>query len=155
MMNKQTQTRKTERGQAFMELAISLVFLLILLTVLVDLGWAFYTLIAMRDTVQEAAAYGSMCPQDPNLIETRLRESAVSPLDMTTVPSGDIDIEYINPDETPVTGAIERGDSIRITLNYNHEIIVPFVATFIGRTDYPLHVTVADTILKDDNFGCN
>jgi Flp pilus assembly protein TadG len=147
--------KKSERGQAFMELALSLVFLLVLLTVMVDLGWAFYTLIAMRDTVQEAAAYGSMCPQDPNLVETRLRKSAVSPLDISAVPVSDINIEYLKPDGTPVTGAIERGDSIKITLNYNHKIIVPFVATFIGMTEYPLHVTVADTILRNDNFGCD
>lgn len=147
-------SRKTERGQAFVELAISLVFLLVLFTVMVDLGWAFYTMIAMRDTVQEAAVYGSMCPMSETLIEKRLRKSASAPLDINTVPASDIDIDFVDP--VGNTGAAKvRGNSIRVTLRYNHQIVVPFAGAFIGTTSYPLEVTVADTILKENNKDCN
>lgn len=149
-----TRVKKSERGQAFVELALSLVFLLVLLSVLVDLGWAFYTMIAMRDTVQEAAVYGSMCPVDQNLIEERLRLSASEPLDMDTVDAADIDIDIVNPAGT-VVGTIARGNSVRVTLRYNHQIVVPFVSAFIGTSTYPLEVTVADTILKETNDDCD
>ena len=146
--------QKSERGQAFMELAISLVFLLILLTVMVDLGWAFYTMIAMRDTVQEAAVYGSICPDpaDDTKILERLRLSANAPLDINTISNGDIDIQYV---EVNGTTGIQRGDSIKITMTYHHQIVIPFVATFIGTDTYPLEVTVADTLLQNNDAKCN
>lgn len=154
MQHRKLIPHKTERGQAFMELAISLVFLLVLLTVLVDLGWAFYTMIAMRDTVQEAAVYGSICPDtaDDTKIVARLRMSASAPLDINTINSNDIDIQYV---EVNGTSGIQRGDSIQITLNYQHKIVVPLVATFIGKDTYPLHVTVADTLLQNNDSKCD
>ncbi len=158
MLKRSLRNKRTERGQAFVELALSLVFLLVLFTVMVDLGWAFYTMIAMRDTVQEAAVYGSMCPVNTSLIEERLRNSASQPLDMDTVSSADIDIEILNTAGSVVSytsANIVRGNSIRVSLRYNHQIVVPFVSTFIGTTSYPLEVTVADTILKTNNNDCN
>jgi len=149
MIKKIITRKKGERGQSFMELAISLTFLLVLLTVIIDLAWAFYTMIALRDAAQEAASYGSMCP-DANLIADRLRMSASAPLDMNDIPNDadHISIEFIDP----ITGgpaAGVHGNLVRVTAQVDHEIVVPFAATFLGRTTYPLRVNVADTIMRD------
>lgn len=161
--------RKSERGQAFLELAVSLMFLLILFTVLVDLGWAFYEMIAMRDAAQEAAAYGSMCP--PNItndvnavtkIKTRLKETAGSPLNLDKIvvdpsnPTNDtIVVKVINPSNPAETNpAPVKGNSVYVEFSYTHKIIVPLVSTFIGTTEYPLKVNVSDTILRNENTGC-
>lgn len=137
-----------------MELAISLVFLLVLLTVMVDLGWAFYTLIAMRDTVQEAAAYGSICPKNPDRIKERLLLTAEEPLDISAMDPNDISIVYLDSTGSASTGpTVDRGGSIQVRLDYDHQIVVPLVSTFIGRDVYPLHVTVTDTVLR--SAPCN
>ncbi len=141
-----------------MELAVSLTFLMILLTVMVDLAWAFYTLISMRDAAQEAAVYGAMCPGEDALVKDRLRESATSPLDLKVInPDSDIDVEWlkVNPDNTVEPAAPVKGNSVRVTFRYQHQIVVPFAATFIGTDRYTLSVNVSDTILRDETIGCN
>jgi Flp pilus assembly protein TadG len=155
--------RKSERGQSFMELAVSLTFLLILLAAVIDLGWAFYTMVALRDAAQEAAAFGSMCPNDFALIEDRLRESATAPLSIEDIDGGNIEICIIDPDAPPAlfacpgTGAaVKKGNSVRVTVRIQHEILTPFVGSFIGTQTYPLTVTVANTILREKPMDeCN
>jgi Flp pilus assembly protein TadG len=149
---------KSERGQSFVELAISIVFLLILLSGLIDFGWAFYTQIALRDAAEEAALYGSMCPNDESLIEDRLIASTDSPLDMADViAAGEYDICVIDdPGNPPASCAdapakvAENGDGMRIEITVQHTVLTPFVATFIGRTSYPLSVDVTNVIMRDD-----
>ena len=147
--------KNSERGQSFLELAISLVFLLILLAALVDLGWAFYTLIALRDAAQEAAVYGSMCPNHTDFIVDRLQTASNSPIDLSelTLENGQIVICVIDPanpvdscaDAPVITPQINY--NIRIEAEVTHTIHTPFAATFIGRTSYPLRVDVTDTIM--------
>ncbi len=143
--------RNGERGQSFVELAISIIFLLTLLTVMIDLGWAYYTLVAMRDAAQEAASYAAICPSfdgvnnPADYIRPRLKLSAAAPINMNDI----TDIKIEDVDSNGNTGAaIDYGNNVRITMKVDHQIIVPFAATFIGTTHYPLTVTVTDAILR-------
>lgn len=153
--------RKGERGQAFLELAVSLVFLLILLAAVIDLGWAFYTLIAMRDAAQEAASYAALCPvldgeTDKNYsgVETRLKASASAPLNINDINLDPIKdkIRWFEPDGvTPLadTDLPQRGDMVKVRFTVYHHILTPFVGTFIGTWEYPLEVEVADTVMSN------
>jgi Flp pilus assembly protein TadG len=155
--------RTGERGQGFMELAISLVFLLILLSVVIELGWAFYEMIALRDAAQEAASYAAMCPPaagdtiDPPtgnvaLIWDRLRLSATTPLDTDDLDYNGVTIEMLDATSgLPVTTP-ELGNTIRIEVTYGHKIKAPFVGSFLGRYEYDLVVDVSDTIMREE---CN
>lgn len=136
---------KNERGQSFMELAISLVFLLMLLSVVIDLGWAFYQMTALRDTVQEAASYGIMCP-DPAKIVYRLERSTSAPLNADDIVNSDIQVTSI-----PIGSAAawKKGSIVKVEITYEHDIMVPFLGAVIGRTTYPLNVDVSDTIMVD------
>ncbi len=138
--------QKSERGQSFMELAISIVFLLVLLSAVIDLGWAFYTMTALRDTAQEAASYGIMCPNE-DLIKQRLRLSATAPIRMEDIDSGDVLVTSV-----PVgsSAAWKKGSIVRVEVTINHTIMVPFLGSVIGRTTYPLKVDVSDTIMVDE-----
>lgn len=141
--------RRGERGQGFMELAISLVFLLMLLAVVIDLGWAFYELIALRDAAQEAASFGAMCPTNIPLVTERLRLSATTPLSMEDIPPANIQITIIDPANGNPT-AVARGMAIRVSATVDHDIMTPFLGAIIGRQTYPLNVNVTDTILRED-----
>src|SRR5574338_1021868 len=109
--------RRSEKGQSFVELAMTLVFLLVLLSATVDLGWAFYTMITLRDAVQEAAAYGSICAfnedsDGPNtdLIEQRLLLSVTEPIDMADVE--EVEISFINKAGVEVVKPVMGGSVV-------------------------------------------
>ncbi len=54
--------QKSERGQSLVELSISLVVLLYLLSGAVEFGLAFFQFVQLRDAAQEGALFGSMNP---------------------------------------------------------------------------------------------
>jgi Flp pilus assembly protein TadG len=150
--------KKPESGQSFMELAISLLFLLVLLAAVIDLGWAFYTMIALRDTAQEGASFGSMCPDNLARVEDRLLESATTPIRMEDLETGDIEICLVAPPPAAQpalfacvanSALAKRGNNVRVSLRIQHQILTPFVGSVIGTQTYPLTVTVSNTILVD------
>mgnify|MGYP001822952384 CR=1 FL=1 len=54
--------KRHEGGQSLIELALMMVFLLIMLAGVVDVGRALFTYIAIRDSAQEGALVGSITP---------------------------------------------------------------------------------------------
>jgi hypothetical protein len=106
-------------------------------------------MVALRDAAQEAATVGAICPTNQNIIKSRLRASAESPLDMSKLADSQIQIDIVNAVGT-VVNTVALGNSIQVTVTYQHEIVTPFVGSFIGTQRYPLKVSVADTILRLD-----
>jgi Flp pilus assembly protein TadG len=158
MFNRRVKIRKSERGQGFVELGLSLIFLVTLLSVVVDLGWAFFTLIALRDAAQEAASVGSICPKDEAKIRSRLRAAATSPIDMSKLEDSRIQICVFNPEVSPRTcintavtpNAVRMAYAVEVKITYQHDIMVPLVGAFINSQSYPLTATSVDTILTTD-----
>jgi Flp pilus assembly protein TadG len=58
--------RANERGANLVEAAVVVPLLVILLVVVVDLGRAYFTYIALIDAAREGARYGSAHPTDPD-----------------------------------------------------------------------------------------
>ncbi len=144
-----TRTRSGERGQAFVELSISLVFLLVLLSVVIDLGWALYTFIAMQDSAQEGAVFASMC-QNTSSILVRTKESTTAPLDANDIQ--DISIIYFDEDGNP-TGDVTYGATVKVTLTLEHKILAPFVGAFIGNEgSFPLTASATGTIMRLETY---
>ena len=141
--------QKNERGQSFLEFAVSLIFLLTLLAAAADLGSALFTMIALRDAAQEASVFGAICPNDLALIEKRLIKSATSPIDINDIDRDDIEICIVDPIHSSACGApIELGNSIKVSVTVQHKIVTPFVGSVIGTQSYPLTATVYNTILR-------
>lgn len=129
--------KKSERGQSLVELSISLVILLYLLSGAVEFGIAFFQFVQLRDAAQEGALFGSMQPTNTAGIVARVQGASNSPIDLTTI--------------TPVitySGAQCEGNAITVSLTYNHQIFMPFMPQILGRTNLPLTATVTDTILQ-------
>src|SRR5512138_2139704 len=80
---------KSERGQSLVELAISLVVLLYLLSGVVEFGIAFFQFIQLRDAAQEGALYGSINPQNDTGILARVRNASQQPIDLLNNTVGD------------------------------------------------------------------
>jgi Flp pilus assembly protein TadG len=133
-----------ERGQSLVELAISLLILLYLLSGAVEFGIAFFQYVQLRDAAQEGALYGSMNPTDTAGIEARIRGASSSPLDLS-----------INDANTGATVTITyennakkcEGYGITVLVTHDHQIFMPFMPQILSRSEIPLAATVTDTIL--------
>ncbi|MDD5367942.1 MAG: TadE/TadG family type IV pilus assembly protein [Anaerolineaceae bacterium] len=138
--------RNGERGQSLVELAISLVFLLLLLSGTIDLGRAFFTYITLRDAAQEGAIYASYQPTCTDQIIARVHGAATSPVDTAGIVMSSADISL--PD-----GAVP-GKTITIRVNYNFDITMPLLGAFTGQV-VPITATVTNTILKIADSPCS
>ena len=130
--------RRGEGGQSLVEFALSLVFLLVLLTGVVDAARALYAYLSMRDAAQEGALYASIQPADTTGIENRVRGAS----------------DYMNglgaaiTVQTKLTGAPCVGSTIEVLIKYpDFPLVMPLIGLFIGRQTAPIGVSVSDTIL--------
>lgn len=129
---------KTERGQSLVELSISLVLLLLLLSGAVEFGMAFFQFVQLRDAAQEGALYGSMNPLDTTGIEARVEGASNSPIDLTTAT---IAITYEDPSNQC------EGYGITVEVSFDHQVFMPFLSNIVG-SEIPLVARVTDTILS-------
>ena len=132
-----------ERGQSFVELAIYLVILLLLVGGVVDLGRGFFSFMALRDSVQEGALYGSINPTLTQEIKNHVLDSSNMIPDM--IGNDDITVTVI--------GTACTGNGIQVTATYSDfPITMPFMGAVLGSQTISISASVTDTILSP---GCN
>ena len=138
-----------ERGQSLVELAISILFLLLLLAGAAEFGVLFFQFVQLRDAAQEGALYGSMNPPYGashttaiDKIKTRAKYSSPtrSPIDLINDPNVTVSVVVTD-------GIYCEGGSLKVTVSYPHQIFMPFIPQILGTTTIPLNATVTDTIL--------
>jgi len=132
---------RSEQGQSFTEMAISMVFILILLAGVVDLGRMFWVFVALRDAAQEGASYASFCPADISGIESRVRNSSTNPVNLADTTN--INVPRPDPDCSMVTCNVGDAITIRVS-NLTFRMSMPFM----GGVNIPLSASVTDTILS-------
>lgn len=136
---------RNERGQSFTEMAISIVFILILLAGIVDLGRMFFVFVALRDAAQEGAAYASFCPADIPGIQARIRSASTNPVNLYDTTAVTI---IISPDCSLSANAAlcDTGDGLTVTVSSpTFTMSMPFM----GGANIPLSAKVTDTILTN------
>lgn len=160
-------SRRHERAQSLVELAISLTVMLLLLSGAVTFGMALFSYVAIRDAAQEGALYGSFHPNDASdtLLRTanttdirnRVRAASNSPVnlaDTTLIPDSYITVDLTGTDSSGNPMACEGTASdgtpagIRVTVRYDYQIIMPYIGGIVGSQTIPLRATVVDTILE-------
>lgn len=143
MMRKIIAANQEEQGQSLTELALTLTFILILLAGVVDLGRAFFTFMALRDSAQEGAAYGSINPTDNVGIENRVRYASNMLRDLSDNPNANITVSM------GFSGPLCTGNDITVRVEYhNFRFTMPFIGMFRGSQTIPIKATVTDTILS-------
>lgn len=147
-INREKQTAgKSQQGQSLVEFSVSMVILLILLTGVVDFGWAFFTLVSLNDAAQEGAAYAAICPAQTTNIRTRVLESAPD-LIGTTLQSGDIEVCIAGLQNTGCGATPQIGGYVKVELAYSHRVITPFIGAIIGTQTIPLRAGAWNRILQ-------
>jgi hypothetical protein len=143
--------RKKEHGQSMVELAISLVLILVILAGIFDLGRAIIAYLVLQDAAEEGIVYGISFPTDCNQITSRIRGDVNTTLIKSQVmvaitiqnTSGNYTSCYSIPYAQVYAGRIMH---IKITTNF--PITMPFLGTILGRQTIPLAVTTNGVILR-------
>jgi Flp pilus assembly protein TadG len=140
----------SERGQSLVELAISLVLLLVLLSGAVEFGIAFFQFVQLRDAAQEGALYGSMNPPSSstdtakiNAIATRAKAASSTPINLGTDANLTVTVEVTDAKYC-------EGGALKVTLLYQHKVFMPFIPQILGlgsNPKIPIRATVTNTIL--------
>ena len=126
-----------ENGQGFVEFAVGITFLLVLLAGVLDLGRAYISYIALQDAAQEGASYASIAPSDIDGIRDRVRAASSGPIDFMPFDDSQIEVQLI--------GGSCTGNGIKVTVNFDFRLVAPF---FSGNS-LALSAEATDTILQD------
>jgi Flp pilus assembly protein TadG len=138
---------KRHRGQSLVEFSVSMVILLILFTGAVDFGWAFFTLVSLNDAAQEGAAYAAICPAQTADIRTRVLESAPDLIGRTLL-AEDISVCVAGVDNASCGATPQIGGYVKVELDYDHQVITPFIGAIIGTQTIPLRTNAWNRILQ-------
>jgi Flp pilus assembly protein TadG len=145
-MKKKSLFPRSAKGQSLVEMAISLVVLIYLLSGAAEFGVLFFQYVQLRDAAQEGALFGSTDPTDSAAIETRARAASDKPIDLTNTSLVTVAI-FIDGVAYDASKACE-GHALEVRVSYNHNIFMPFMPQLLGRSVIPLTATVTDTILS-------
>ncbi len=140
----------SEKGQSFVELAVSLVLLLVLLAGTVDVGRLFYVYIPMRDAAQEGTVVGSAFPTHCDQVVDRVVSNLIDP---STV---DVNV-YVNDKACNLASEATEactGNEIRVeVIDYDFPVTMPFLGTFLGRQTLKVTAGASGTILRPPCTG--
>ena len=154
--------KKTESGQSMVELAVSIVVLLILLAGVVDLGRVAFYYITIRDSAQEAASYGSIFPNNNEQIFARATDGITGEgVDPTRILvelkikkfSGTYECDSSEAcstnGDTSDTNVVQVGDVIEITVTDSaFPVTMPLLGTYLGSQTINLSSTIQDVVIR-------
>jgi Flp pilus assembly protein TadG len=138
--NVPAESRRRERGQSLVELALSLTVIMLLLAGAVDFSIAYFSFSAMQDAAQEGALYGSINPTDEDGIITRVRSASTNPVDLADEDLVDVVVT--------LPGDACEGNEVRVNVIYDYPISMPFIGAIVGSQQIRLNASVTDTILQ-------
>lgn len=123
--------KKTERGQSLTELALSFTMIMLILSGVVDLGRAFFVVIALRDAAQEGAVYASVYPTDYTGIRDRVRTSSSDPVDFSILTDDQITRTFTDGHACSGfdTDAPEKSFGVTVRVMYDFQFTMPLIIT--------------------------
>ncbi|MEX2655548.1 MAG: TadE/TadG family type IV pilus assembly protein [Acidimicrobiia bacterium] len=131
----------TERGAATVELALLAMFLLLIVSGIVDLGQGMYTAIALDDAVQEGAIYAAFTedaggtPVTADDIKNRVVASTSEP---------ELDIANVVVTCESQARAKQSGSRITVEATHTVDLITPFISDWFGGSLTLHRTSVAD-----------
>jgi len=155
---------RAERGQGLVEFSLTLVFLVVLLMGVLDLGRAYFTYLALKDAAEEGAYYGSAFPQcvavggiageSPactvaNTIDYRVRNSAPRGGLVDWTGSGAQVVIDLPCSTTP--SCLQAGQVLTVTASYGYQLLTPFVGSMFNTQVLTLTARSTAVIIRVPN----
>ena len=138
--------RSSEKGQSLVELAVSLVILMVILAGVVEIGKLLFQYIAMRDAAQEGAVYASIYPTSCNQAIERVRKSLYNAdpnqINVTVLING---VACVDASATDACA----NKTVKVTVNQpNYQITMPFIGAILGSQTINVSASTTSTILR-------
>ena len=129
---------KAEHGQSMVEMALMLVILLTIMSLVLDMGRAYFSYIAIHNAAGEGALYAAInprCPHsspspsgydcsDPNNVDYRVKEESPSGLvDKTKI---NVTITYADGTSAYSDANIHEGEPVTVTVTYGFTMLGPY-----------------------------
>jgi len=146
---KRMSNRYTEKGQSLVELALILLFILILLAGVVDLGRMMFEYLSMRDAAQEGAGYAAVYPNYCAEINNRVMNNLPDNTYGVIIEVDGVSCESAWAiDKTlafPTHGC--EGNDIFVTVTHSFPVTMPLISAFTG-PNVPMHVKIEGRIVR-------
>ncbi|MHB9095211.1 MAG: TadE/TadG family type IV pilus assembly protein [Eubacteriales bacterium] len=120
------QFRKTEKGQAVVEMALILPILLMVIFGIIEFGRILNTYMIVTEISREGSRKGAVGGTDSEIRTTVRSQVTDAGLDASLVHDSDIVIT------DPSTGTRPRGTSLKVQVSYPVDIIAPYLGPLIG-----------------------
>ena len=145
---------RTERGQSLVELAVSFMLIMFILAGAVDLGRAYFAVIALRDAAQEGVIYASLNPTDEDGVEERVQTSSDAPINMALIPDTDIDLSWSDLDHK-CAGFYDNGGklesyAVKVSVEYDFQFTMPMIQNIFPGGILRLVIDDTHTILAPE-----
>jgi Flp pilus assembly protein TadG len=136
------------KGQSLMELAVSVVILLVLVAGLIDLGRAIFYFISMRDAAEEGMVFGVIYPTFCSQIEQAVRSN----IDDNTV---NVQVEYSASLGGNADTACSLANTNTACAGHTIEVIVTqpnfrMTMPFLGGWTFPLQTRINGTVVRPE-----
>ncbi len=145
------QTKKAEKGQSLIELAISMVILLTLLAGIFDLGRAILAFFVLQDAAEEGMVFGTSFPTDCNQIDQRIRDNITNNIIDENAMVISIWIQG-DAGETSCYSIpyaqVYATRTMRIEITADFPISMPLLGGILGSQTIPLRVETNGVILR-------
>jgi Flp pilus assembly protein TadG len=142
-IRKHPDNAKQPPGQSLVELGLSMMVILWLLSGAVDFGLGFFSYVAIRDAAQDGALYGSLYPPTSTgareEIIARVRQSSTSPVNLTDTSRVEV--------EVTTYGSICASHPLTVSVIYHYPVSMALVGAAFGST-INIQASSTSTILK-------
>ncbi|MFP4395846.1 MAG: carboxypeptidase-like regulatory domain-containing protein, partial [Anaerolineales bacterium] len=135
---------RERRGQGFLEFALILPVLLLIIVGLIEFGHIFIVYASLTNASREGTRYGIVSPTDYDGINNRVREKIILPPPEEVA----INVRYDSGPETTTfvdPGAVQSGNRVRVEVQYDVEALTTFMEPFVP-ADMVMRVESARTI---------
>jgi len=160
---------RRDHGQSLVEFSLMLIFLTVLLMGVLDLGRAYFTYLALKDAAAEGAYFGSAFPQcvdedGINNVSPGCGGSRTIPYRVThSAPQGGL-VDWADanalisvdlPCGSTVPCALNAGQVLTVTVQYQYQMLTPFVGTIANGQALTLTARSSAVIIRVPNCGQN
>lgn len=143
-MNNPLRFKRSESGQGLVELAVSLIVILIILAGIVDISRTITTKMQLQDAAEEGVVYAMAFPTNCTQIKYRVLQN-LSKVKNATL--GSIVVKY-NDVDCPGTGIL-KGQLIKVSISNSFPVSMPFIGKFIGNI-HNLQVEAKGIVIKSN-----
>lgn len=118
-----------DRGAAVIELAMVFMFLMVLISGVVDLGRVIYTGIAVEDTVQDGAAYAAFTDKvaGAQIQNAQIRQRVVNAVNKPTLSTSNVTVACVTQTRSKLNGS-----AVTVTVTHTVPLLTPLVGQWVG-----------------------